>query len=83
MQAQTFHRVRIGLGIVLIIAATLNMTSAGYGTSVRREFRRSYDMIKNDVHAALPRTVLLGGLGLLLLVGFRRPTGGDSEENSQ
>ncbi|MDA1266882.1 MAG: hypothetical protein O2816_17515 [Planctomycetota bacterium] len=62
------------VGVVLIVLAALNLTSAGYGTRVRREFadRRSYDMIKPQVHRALPRTLMLGLGGLtLLLVGAR------------
>ena len=66
----------IGVGLVLILAATLTLTSAGYGTQVRRGFaqRRSYDMIKPALQRAFPRAALLGlsGLGLLLGAGHLR-----------
>jgi hypothetical protein len=81
--------VLIGAGIVLIVAATLTLSSAGYGTEVKREFsqRRSYDMIKPAVHKAMPRAVLLGLGGLvLILIGaqFRRGAEpGDQRDQAQ
>ena len=58
------------IGVVLIVLGTLNLTVAGYGTEVRRDFaqRRSYDMIKPRVQAALPRTAVLGLGGLCLIL---------------
>jgi hypothetical protein len=64
----------IAAGILSIVLAALHLASAGYGSSVRRGFanRRSYDMVKPDVHRALPRTFLLGIGGLaVVLVGAR------------
>lgn len=64
----------IAAGVVAIILAALNLSSAGYGSTVRRGFanRRSYDMVKPDVHRALPKTLFLGVGGLaLVLVGAR------------
>ena len=65
-----FGRGLIALGILGIILATLHLANAGYGSSVRRGFgnRRTYDMIKPAVHQAMPRTILLGLGGLLLVV---------------
>jgi len=61
----------IGIGLALIVAATLWVANAGYGSQVRRRFanRRSYDMVKTSVHEVLPRVLLTGlaGLGLILL----------------
>ena len=61
----------IGVGLALIVAATLWLAIVGYGGHVRRQFaeRRSYDMVKTSVHQALPGVLLtgLGGLGLILL----------------
>jgi hypothetical protein len=63
-----------GLGILLILVGVLEITSAGYGTHVLREFaeRRSYDMVKRDLHRALPRAALTAVLGGgLLFAGSR------------
>jgi hypothetical protein len=61
----------IGIGLVLIVAATLWVANVGYGGHVRRKFaqRRSYNMVKTSVHEVLPRVLLTGlaGLGLILL----------------
>ncbi len=66
-------RTVIGVGIVLIVLATLHLADAGYGSSVNRGFahRRSYDMVKRDARRAFPETLLLalGGLGLILAGG--------------
>ena len=67
-----------GLGVAAIVGAALWLSSAGYGTRVRRAFadRRSYDMVKPAVHRALPGVAALGlgGLGLLLAgARMRRP----------
>jgi hypothetical protein len=54
-----------GIGVLLILAGVLELTSAGYGTHVLRDFseRRSYDMVKRDLHHALPRAALTAALG--------------------
>jgi hypothetical protein len=60
-----------GIGALLVLLGVFELTSAGYGTRVRHNFaeRRSYDMVKTDVHAALPwaATKALVGLGVVLL----------------
>lgn len=76
----------IGAGLVLIVAATLWVSNAGYGNHVRREFaqRRSYDMVKTSVHEVLPRVLLTGlaGLGLILLGARMRERGTPPTEES-
>ena len=64
------RRTRLGwvlsaIGAALILAAVLELTSAGYGTHVLRTFaeRRSYDMVKRDVHRAFPRAAVTAALG--------------------
>ncbi len=60
-----------GLGGVVVLVAVLRVANAGYGTSPKREFaqRRSYDMVKRDVHKVLPGAIIQGlaGLGIVLL----------------
>ncbi len=54
-----------GIGIALILAGVLQITRAGYGTHVLRDFaeRRSYDMVKRDLHRAFPRAAIVAALG--------------------
>ena len=58
-----------GAGLVMIVWAALGLSAAGYGNRPTRIFaeRRSYNMVKVDVHDALPTAALRGVLGLLLL----------------
>ena len=63
-----------GLGVLMILWAALGLASAGYGTSPAREFgaRRSYNMVKRDVHRAFPFALLRGLGGVVLIsVGAR------------
>lgn len=59
-----------GLGLAVIVGATLWVASAGYGTRVRRGFeeRRSYDTVKPAVQRVAPWAVLTGVSGLVLMV---------------
>jgi hypothetical protein len=63
-----------GAGIVVVLYAVILLTSAGYGTRVLHDFaeRRSYDMVKRDVHRAFPRALLTAVCGgVLVWVGGR------------
>ena len=64
------------LGLAMILACVLWVSSAGYGTRVLRSFaeRRSYDTVKRDVHAVMPYALPLGlaGLGLAIAGGAVR-----------
>ena len=64
------------LGAVVVLSAVLRVANAGYGTRPKRVFaeRRSYDMVKRDVHAVLPGAIVRGlaGLGIMLLSGRLR-----------
>ena len=69
----------MAVGALGILWGVIELSGAGYGTDVRRDFaqRRSYNMVKRDVHEALPWAAAkaLGGLGVLLLgarLRFRR-----------
>jgi len=57
--------------VVLVIAFVLTIADAGYGHDPHREFgqRRSYNMVKQDVHGALPGALpyLLGAAVLFAL----------------
>ena len=61
----------MAVGALVILWGVFELTGAGYGTDVRRDFaeRRSYNMVKRDVHEALPWAAAKGlaGLGVLLL----------------
>ncbi len=67
-------RALVVVGAGCVLWAVLHLTTAGYGTDPHREFaqRRSYNMVKRDVHAAF-----LGGLtrasagALLIALGLR------------
>ena len=78
------------LGLIVILASVLWVSSAGYGTRPRRQFseRRSYDTVKRDVHAVFPYAFPLGLAGLGLMIAgaslrrrfgapAARPAGGD------
>ena len=56
-------------GIALIIWATLSIAGAGYGSRPKLNFaeRRSYDMVKRDVHRAFPLSMLKAATGLALI----------------
>lgn len=69
------RRQRVGLlaivlGIVAIVAATLMLASAGYGGRPNTQFsqRRSYNMVKREVHKLMPLTILqaMAGVGLVI-----------------
>jgi hypothetical protein len=66
--------VAIGLGAVLLLVAVLYLSAAGHGTRTLHDFaeRRSYDMVKRDVHRALPRAVTIAAAGGLLIALGRR-----------
>ena len=62
----------IGASIVLVIAFVLTVADAGYGHDPYRTFgqRRSYNMVKRDVHGALPAALpYLLGAGVLFGLG--------------
>jgi len=68
-------RILLALGIVAIALSALTLASAGYGSRPTRSFaqRRSYNMVKTEVHRALPRALLIGLAGLwLAMAGQRR-----------
>lgn len=66
------------LGIAVILAAVLHLTSATIGGPIH-EFkdRRTYNEVKTAAHAAYPVTLLLGlgGLGIVWLGGRLRASG--------
>jgi hypothetical protein len=59
------------VGLIVIVSSVLWVSSAGYGVRARHDFaeRRSYNMVKRDVHEVLPRAIVQGlaGLGVVLL----------------
>lgn len=61
----------IGASIILVIAFVLTVADAGYGHNPHRTFgqRRSYNMVKTDVHEVLPKALpyLAAALGLFAL----------------
>ena|GEM_PF-3151086 len=62
----------IGASIVLVIAFVLTVADAGYGHDPYRTFgqRRSYNMVKQNVHGALPGALpYLLGAGVLFGLG--------------
>ena len=62
------------IGVLVIFVSVIQVANAGYGTRPLREFseRRSYNMVKRDVHAVLPWALVQGLAGLgLVLVGAR------------
>ena len=82
-QRAAWHaRWMIGAGVILIVCATLNLSRAGYGMRPRRDFaqRKSYDMVKPDVHRALPLTIVLGMGGLILILAAGRVRRAGSQE---
>jgi hypothetical protein len=66
------------LGLLVMLAAVLHLTSATVGGRVH-EFkdRRTYNEVKTAAHAAFPLTFLLGlgGLGIVWLGGRIRTSG--------
>lgn len=59
----------VAFGIALIVAATLYVATAGYGDRVRAlEERRSYNQVKESVHAAWPAAMSLGVSGVFFCV---------------
>jgi hypothetical protein len=63
----------IGASVVLVIAFVLTIADAGYGHNPHREFgqRRSYNMVKEGVHGALPGALpYLLGAGVLFALGY-------------
>ena len=56
--------VLLGIGLATILWAVLRVANAGYGTNPRRSFaeRRSYDMVKRDVHRVLRRRAVAAGI---------------------
>jgi hypothetical protein len=64
-------------GVLALVVFTLMVADAGYGSDPHREFaqRRSYNMVKRDVHRSLPRALpvaLVGGVLLVLAARLRR-----------
>ena len=66
----------MGFGLLVIIVSTLQLASAGYGGHAKQQFaeRRSYNMVKEDVHRRFPMTIVQGlaGLGLMIWGHHRR-----------
>ena len=64
----------IVLGVAAIGLSAITLASAGYGGAPAQGFaqRRSYDMVKRDVHRAFPIAVLQGLAGLGLTIAGRR-----------
>jgi hypothetical protein len=59
----------IAFGVALFVAATLYVATAGYGNRVRElEERRSYNQVKESVHAAWPAAMSLGLSGVFFCV---------------
>ncbi|MFT5048671.1 MAG: hypothetical protein ACI8QZ_000058 [Chlamydiales bacterium] len=59
----------MAFGGVLLLWAVLGLASAGYGSRPTRDFaaRRSYNMVKRDVHTAFPTALMRAAAGLSLL----------------
>ena len=57
------------LGLGTVLWAVLTVANAGYGARVLRGFseRRSYDMVKRDVHRQLPRALISAACGIGLI----------------
>jgi len=59
----------MAVGCALVLWAVLGLAGAGYGSQPTRNFaaRRSYNMVKRDVHRAFPAAMMRAVAGLAIL----------------